>query len=630
MASEVILALAAGTHNDLWVGTLDGLAHIDRGRVDRFSSADGLPDDVIRSLLVEDDGSLWIGTRRGLVHWAGLPGSSFTRVEGLPSDLIGAMLRTGQTPGTPAATSAPPPGQLWVATLAGLSRLTNGVVTGNQVFGEPAEAAVITSLAEDPSGAVWVGSQAGGLALVTANGLRRITAAGIPSRIHSLIADAAGYLWIGSARGIFRVAADDLAKCLSAPRRLPSVVHFGYADGMPTEETTSGGHPTALRTTGGRLWFATTRGVAILDPAHLHLNPVPPPVVIERFLVDAEDELRSPPPYTLAYDRGRATFDYVGLSFLAPSRVRYRYLLEGFDHDWTEAGTRRSAYYTNLPPGRYTFRVQAANNDGVWNRQGASLSFSIAPPFYRRLWFYALLLLALATLAYAVYFLRVRRLRSEFDAVLAERNRIAREIHDTLAQNFVGIAIHLQLADQLLGANDLPGISRQLEQTRALVQEGLNDARQSIWELRATVAHDSLPTRLSRAVERVSHSESHPHAPSAQVRITGIYRPIDSAVENEILRIAGEALANVTRHAHAAEVNVTLAYSSDRLQLIVADKGQGFDPDAVASTDDHFGLQGMRERTTSIGATLSVVSSPGAGTTITLAVPLPRAERRNS
>ncbi len=616
----MVLSLAAGKHDDVWVGTLDGLNHIDHGRVDRFSSAEGLPDDGIRSLLVDGDGSLWIGTRRGLVHWSGSRGSPFLPIQGLSGELIGAML---SEPASPSA-----PGSLWVATLDGLSRIegdeTSPIVRSYKL-GFGSGAAVITSLAEDASGSLWIGTRSHGLATLTASGVQPLPPASLPRNINSLAADTQGHLWMGTPRGIFRVATGDLQHCLTHDDCAPPVARFGYADGMPAEETSASGHPAAIRAQDGTLWFATTRGIAKVNPATIHETTLAPAIVIERFLVDNHVQSLAAQPLKLRFGHTSLTVDYAGLSFAAPSRVRYRYRLEGFDRLWTEAGARRTAYYTNLPPGTYTFKVQAANSDGIWNRAGAELAFTILPPFYRRAWFYLLIVLALASVAYAIYHLRVRRLRSQFDAVLAERGRIAREIHDTLAQNFVGISIQLQIAEQLLSTNNTAATSEQLQQTRALVQEGLNDARQSIWELRASVAQDSLPTRIARAAERAAREDL-----NQQVKIGGIYRPLDAAVEKEVLRIAQEALANVTRHAHATEVKVELRYESDRLQLAVMDNGSGFDPDAVSSADDHFGLQGMRERAAGLAATLSVTSSLGDGTSVRLTVPLPRSERRSS
>ena len=626
LASQVVLALAAGDHNDVWVGTLDGLNHVDHGTVTRFSSADGLPDDVIRSLLVDTDHTLWIGTRHGLVHWQGTRGAPFVPVAGLSNDLIGAMLFRHSSV---AASSVEPP--LWVATRNGLSRVDRAPshpIVQSYKFSPPpisgAASAVITSLAEDAAGTIWIGTRDHGLASLTATGIRALPSAALPTNINSVLVDADNRLWLGTPRGIFRVPINDLNSCLLSPACAPPVARFGYADGMPAEETTAIGHPAALRTQDGALWFATTKGIARIAPAAIPASSLAPPVVVDRFLVDNQPQPLSASP-RLPFGHTSLAFDYVGLSFAAPSRVRYRYQLDGFDQQWTDAGTRRTAFYTNLPPGRYTFRVQAANSDGIWNRTGASLAFTILPPFYRRAWFYLLASLLLASIAYGLYYLRVRRLRSEFDAVLAERSRIAREIHDTLAQNFVGISIQLQIAEQLLPLNNSAAISEQLQQTRTLVQEGLNDARQSIWELRASASHesaqDSLPTRISRAAERSTRGGLTP-----QVSIGGVVRPLDAALEKEVLRIAQEALANVTRHARATQVKVDLRYDADRLQLSVVDNGTGFDPDTVSTAGDHFGLQGMRERATGLAATLSITSAPGSGTSVRLTVPLQRSK----
>ena len=622
LASEVVLSLATGNHDDVWVGTLDGLNHVDHGTVERYSSADGLPDDVIRSLLVDDDQSLWIGTRRGLVHWLGKRGAPFLHVSGLPGELVGAMLRSRHA----AAGSAIDP-RLWVATLDGLSSLSGPTAapTIRSYKLDRAADSVITSLAEDATGTLWIGTRDHGLARMTGTGLQSLSHTALPKNINSLLADPRGYLWMGTPRGIFRASLGDLKGCLLPAECAPPIARFGYTDGMPTEETSASGHPAALRAQDGTLWFATAKGIATLNPATMHENTVAPPVVIEQFLVDNQSQPPATQPLQLPFGHTSLTFEYAGLSFAAPARVRYRYQLEGFNNLWIDAGARRTAYYTNLPPGTYTFRVQAANSDGIWNRSGAELKFTILPPFYRRAWFYLLVAFALASLAYAIYHLRVRRLRSQFNAVLAERSRIAREIHDTLAQNFVGISIHLQIAEQLLAANDTAATSDQLQQTRALVQEGLNDARQSIWELRASVAQDSLPTRIARAAERAARD-----GVTQQVKIGGIYRPLDPAIEKEVLRVAQEALANVTRHAQASVVAVELSYESDRLQLAIVDNGRGFDPDAVSATDDHFGLQGMRERAAALAATLSVTSSSERGTSVRLIVPLPRSERRSS
>jgi signal transduction histidine kinase len=294
-------------------------------------------------------------------------------------------------------------------------------------------------------------------------------------------------------------------------------------------------------------------------------------------------------------------------------------MLEGFDKQWTQAGSRRIAYYTNLPARHYRFRVQAANNDGVWNEAGASLSFSVKPPFYRRLWFLLLAVFCVAAIVVLLYRLRLRRLHHQFQAVLAERNRVAREIHDTLAQSFVGVSVQLELTAQLLAHSQVDAAGQQIDRTREYVRDGLAEARRSIWDLRAATAQHTLPTRLTRLAEQ-SSTASVP----IKLNIGGTYRPVAAKLEDEILRIAQETLSNVSRHAQASRVSIDLRYHSNRLTLTIADDGRGFDAaDRSPPARGHFGVQGMRERAMQIHAQLTIESAPGQGTTVKLEAPIP-------
>ncbi len=252
---------------------------------------------------------------------------------------------------------------------------------------------------------------------------------------------------------------------------------------MKISEASSGGHPAAWRLQNGMLWFATLKGVATVDPAHLATNRVPPLMAIEQFSVDDKPQAATAPLRIAAGSR-RFAFDYAALSFSAPNKVRFRYKLEGFDQAWIDAGSERSAYYTNLPPGRYTFRVIACNNDGVWSAAPALFAFQLRPYFYQTLWFYLLLALAVGLLGYGIYLWRVRQVESRFNAVLAERNRIAREIHDTLAQGFVAVSVQLQIVGRLL-SQSTDTARQHLDEAQELVRTGLDDARRAIWELRS-------------------------------------------------------------------------------------------------------------------------------------------------
>jgi signal transduction histidine kinase len=378
------------------------------------------------------------------------------------------------------------------------------------------------------------------------------------------------------------------------------------------------------------LWFATPKGLVEVDPAHFHLNTLPPPVVIERLGVDDQNDFWSgsgdkSTPLEIAAGHVHFEFEYAALSFTAPQKLRYRYKLQGFDQEWTDAGARRTAYYTNIPPGIYTFRVQAANNDGVWNETGASLAFELKPHFYQTRIFWlalALLLIALGvTAAVGVQKRRLMRAQREFNAVLSERSRIAREIHDTLAQGYVGISVQLEVLSELAKHGKPEALGKQLNALRGFVRDGLQDARQSIWALRSPdVAERTLPVELQRLVEQVGDDRL-----SAHLRIHGAYRPLNAETERELLRIAQEAIQNVKKHADARRVEVELDYfaESGGVALEIRDDGRGLSSeleaalrDSIESPAGHFGLTGMRERAQAIGARLQMMSEAGKGTTV--------------
>jgi ligand-binding sensor domain-containing protein/signal transduction histidine kinase len=604
LISDVILTVAAGRDGSLWIGTPDGLNHLLGNKIDSYTSADGLPDDFIRSLFVDRDGSLWVGTRRGLAHRQNGHLTVLSHADGLTSDLVGAILRSSSN-------------DLWVGTLDGLVRIRDGKLT---VFRKTQGLAgnVITSLLEDTSHTIWVGTKDGGLSRSTGTGFSPVSVRNLPREIDSITEDARNYLWLTSNRGVMRVLASELTACGEALICSSHIVAYGSSDGMPTEETSSSGHPSVLRAADGDLWFTTRKGVAIVNPSELHENNMPPPVVVERFMVDDVEQKRTGSEILIPPGHVRYSFEYVGLSYVSPSRVRYRYVLEGFDKEWTQAGSRRNAYYTNLPPRHYRFRVQAANEDGIWNETGAEVHFVIKPRFYRTIWFYGLATLLLLSIIFAIYRIRVRAIRSKFNAILAERTRIAREIHDTLAQGFVAVSTQLELTAHLLAQSHVLEASQQVDRTRDLVREGLADARRSIWDLRAASTEATLPVRLTQLVEQSSTDQL-----KTEIDVGGTYRVLAPSLENEVFRIAQEAFANAVRHSGAARVVLGLRYHPDELILTISDNGSGFlVTDANLPAKGHFGLQGMRERADQIGGTLNVESSPVGGTKITLRAPL--------
>jgi ligand-binding sensor domain-containing protein/signal transduction histidine kinase len=609
LPSDVVLALAeteAGREYSLWVGTPEGLARLRDGASKLFTTADGLADDFVRSLYADRDGSLWIGTRNGLSHFQDRRFRTFSEFDGLPSDLVGTILRDRA-------------GVLWVGTLGGLSRMQGDrfVSVSPQLQGP------ITSLLEGSDGSLWVGINGQGLSRLRGQTVTRFANPNLPPTIYGMLEDANGDLWLSSRTGVDRVSIHALDTY--AADKLP-VTHYGSADGMRISEASGGGHPAAWRARDGGLWFATLDGAAVVYPHTGPRNPVPPLAAIEQVSID-DKPVTQTGEIRVAPGHGRVSIKYAGLSFVAPQRVRYRYRLQGFDKSWIEAGSRRTAFYTNVPPGSYRFLVMCENSDGVWSLEPAEQRFRVEPFFYQTAWFYALVACSLAGLGYLIYKWRVVTVEAQYRAVIEERGRIAREIHDTLAQGYVAISVQLELAERLIASSSASAKAaavQQLRQTRELVREGLAEARSSIWNLRSQADAAALPALLSTHVAAASRHQS--GSTAIRYAVHGAYRPLARNVEKEVLRIAQQAVANALTHAQAETITVTLSYDTEWLILRIADDGIGMrapgDPESRDPQRGHFGLQGMRERAARLGARLEIDTAPGAGVVITLRVDL--------
>jgi ligand-binding sensor domain-containing protein len=608
MSSSVVLALAQ-TGDDLWVGTSDGLTRIRNGATQLFTSTDGLADNFVRSLYADTDGSLWIGTRNGLSHFKDGKFRSYFSQDGLGNDVIGSVLRTRA-------------GELWVATLGGLSRLA-GESFANYTKRNGLGGDAVTALFEDGDGSLWIGTNGSGL-----NRLRggRLTwfapqKTATPETVYGILDDRAGNLWLSSQRGVYRVSIAGLNGYADKGSGEISVANFGAPDGMRISECSSGGHPAAWRMADGSLWFATPRGVAWVNPQARSGPAQPPQVAIEQVSVDNQvRELagtQGVPEIDVPAGRERLAIHYSGLSFRAPQKVRYRYRLEHFDRAWVEAGTSRTAYYTNVPPGRYRFSIMAAGADGVWGSP-SSVDFQVQPRFFETRWFYFLVGAAVLGIGYMTYRVRVRFVEATYKAVMAERGRIAREVHDTLAQGYVGISVHLEIASRMLETGDgsREAALAQVNETKELVRSGLAEARSSIWDLRSAGDEaDALPSRLAAAARQKTSGGG----PALAFNVHGTYRPLPRRVEDEVLRIAVEAVTNAVRHAHATNIGVTLTYDAKTFMLSVSDDGRGFSASQETLADGgHFGVKGMHERAEAIDAVLQIEQRPAGGTEVTL------------
>jgi ligand-binding sensor domain-containing protein/signal transduction histidine kinase len=604
LSSDVVSALADDSEGGLWIGTPDGLNHLQDGHVSLINFADGLPDDYVRSLLQDADKSLWIGTGHGLCRWKDGKLRIYTEEDGLSSNFIGAMTKDGT-------------GTLWIGTSNGLDRWKQGkfyqYTNSRGLANYP-----VTALYAEATGVLWIGTKGGGLKrMINGTVFSYESVESIPENIYGLVADQSGNLWIASDKGVYRANMKVLGAFADGHTAPVQIQRYGTADGMPTSECSSGGHPSVWRSDDGTLWFTTPRGITSIRPDHANYNRTKPPVVIEQVSVD-DSSVPLSSPLVVAPGHARYEFRYAGLSFIAPQDVRYRYKLDGFDQSWTDAGARRRAYYTNLKPGNYRFRVIAANNDGVWNDTGTSFYFRIKPHFYQTLWFYCALFLLLGWLLYQLYHLRMKRVAMEFNAAFAERNRLAREIHDTLAQGFVAITLQLEVAKRLFGDKD-QSIKEHLDQTLALANSSLSEARRSIWELRSQGSHSQdFPALLAGIVQQARMQSS----AEITLKITGAYRTIQDHVGKELLKIAQEATLNAARHADARHVYVLLAYEETQLRITITDDGRGINESrkTLAELSGHFGLIGMKERAKLIGAMLLIESQADLGTTVVVEI----------
>ena len=380
----------------------------------------------------------------------------------------------------------------------------------------------------------------------------------------------------------------------------------------------------------GRLWFAT--GVLqTINPHHLLFNGLPPPVGIEQIIADRK-------AYEIESDTNRNValpprvrdleIDYEALSLIAPQKVFFRYMLEGHDKSWQDPGTRRQAFYNNLGPGRYRFRVKACNNNGVWNEEGAYLDFSVAPAWNESMWFRAGFTIACLILLWLIYQLRVRQLAQQFkltlEARVDERTRIARELHDTLLQSFQGLTLHFARARNLL-----PGRTAEAIQTLDTALDGAEQAivesREAIHDLRSpTIAPTTLEEQIKTLGENlVTTGIAKKETIQFRIVLEGSVYPLRADMRIEIFRIAREALRNAFSHSKGTLIETELTYTESLFRLRVRDDGKGIAADERnrAERNGHWGLRGMQERAEHLGGELEVWSEPGAGTEIELRVP---------
>jgi ligand-binding sensor domain-containing protein/signal transduction histidine kinase len=672
-----VLCVLPAPDGALWVGTEGaGLYRLQNGGWTNFSLEQGVRNYYVWSLAADGAGRIWAGT------WGGglfaQKGDAFDFAPGLENfrSPIPALLFLHD--------------ELWIGTTAGALRSPNGKLQRlNEVSGEPF--GDVRVIAPDKSGALWFGTAGSGLVRLQNGNLRRFKSSsglssdfieclyfaadgalwigtfgggldrfkdgkfsiinheqGLPNGVIGHIeSDGRGFLWMSSYAGILRASENDLNRCAEGIINELPFLTCGINDGLPTLECSEGLQSAGGKTADGRLWFPTAKGLVVLDPAGVKINSRPPPVRIEAMRVDDKKlaDGNNAEPLKFAPGRHRIEFEYTGLSFVAPEKVRFKFRLDSFDADWADAGAKRVATYNYIPPGRYSFRVIACNNDRVWNQTGASLAFEVLPHIWQTTSFHILgglaTVLAASAAVWADARRRMRRRLEKLErerAVERERARIAQDIHDDLGASLTLIAM---LTESARGGAQVPEpVAKNLDRIFGTARELTRAMDEIVWAVNPR--HDRLDS-LANYLSRFAYD----YLSAADIRCR-----LDVPLQLPTLAIAAEtrhnlflafreALHNVVKHASAGEVRVELRLDAAKLTLRVVDDGQGFSravsapasaggnpfsgigapmgADRIAGGN---GLPNMRRRLTDIGGACEIRSEPGHGTTVTFSVPV--------
>ena len=580
----LVWAVAEDGAGALWRGTDAGVIRTLDGVHTRFTTKDGLAGDDTKVIVGDGHGGLWLGGAGGITHYRDGRFTAFTEKDGLAGSTVRA-------------------------------------------------------LKVDPDGTLWIGTYDSGLGRLEKGRFTRYTAQDglFDNGVFQILEDGAGWFWMSSNRGLYRVRRKDLEDFAAGSIKAISCRAYGRRDGLPSAECNGGRWPAGVRTRDGRLWFPTVRGVAIVDPATSKVDTEPPRVVIEEMRLDRRPVAVRDEEGAVRVLPGHDSFEvqYTALRLVDPENLRFRYRLEGADHGWVEAGTRRVAYYSLVPPGRYTFRVVAANADGVWSEVGASLRIVVVPSYHQTWWFRALLaLLAVAAVAAAWRYRlakirQVHEAREHFAGQLirsqeSERKRIAAELHDSLGQQLLIVRHRAQLGQRAAEAapelaREYPGILEQFASIEASAGDSIEEVRGIAQNLRPYLL-DSLG--LTKALEVMIEQV----AATKRMRLVAQLLPLDDLFGKDdaitLYRIVQESLNNAVKHSGATEARVEVDRTRQSVSVTVRDDGRGFLADSAARASG-FGLAGMAERVRMLGGDLKVSSQPGQGTVVTVNVPVP-------
>jgi ligand-binding sensor domain-containing protein/signal transduction histidine kinase len=589
----------------LWIGTEGkGAYRLVGSKLTQYSKQEGLVNNFVRAFLQGRDGSIWIATDEGVSRWRDRKITNYRVSDGLAYFSTRSLLEDRR-------------GDIWIGTDQGLSRL-HGDSFEHDGATEALKNEKIWAIHEDSDGGLWFGTRTGGLYRWRSGVLTHYTTAqGLSSNgIYELLEDGNNNLWISGPNGISAVSRKELDDIADHPKRPVALNLYGVSDGLETIQMCGGEKPAGVLTGQGEVWFPSSRGpvrVSIGSP----IPSKPAPVVIDQVIADGL-EIPATSDISLGPDNAKLEIHYGVVLLRSQERIRFRYMLDGVDKGWSDASPSRVAYYTNVPPGHHTFRVSAFEMNNPEQVASASLEIVQRPHFYRTSWFLALVVALLATCVWGIYQFRLGQMRARFRAVLSERNRLAREMHDTLIQGCASVSALLE-AHTSMTQTESESSNELLDCARTQLRSTLEEARQAVWGLRSISESAS---EVGSMLTKVAQQFSREFAIPVHCSTAGRPFPLNQFAAHELVMIAREALYNAIRHAHPKEVRLVVEFEEEKCCLRISDDGCGFDvKNFPQMPEGHYGLLGIRERVERVGGKLTLHSIVGTGTEVTIEVP---------
>jgi signal transduction histidine kinase/ligand-binding sensor domain-containing protein len=604
----------------LWIGTAGGLLRLENGRAGKIDAFKGID---VWTIVKDRAGEFWVGTNKGLFRFKDENSvARLTTADGLPSDDVKIIHEARD-------------GALWFGTYGGLAQIAAGPArSANRQIKTLTTADGLASdrvraIYEDAGGVLWIGTYDGGLSRLKNGRIFNYTVENglFNNGVFQILEDGKDNFWISSNRGIYRVARGELDDLADGKIQKINFVVYGKPDGMLNTECNGGRSPAGIRTADGKFWFPTQNGVVVIDPENVSLNANPPPVKIESVLIERRaTDFRDGIALNARDDN--LEIRYTGISFIKPEQVKFRYRIEGLDENWTDVGPIREVYFPSLPSGEYTFRVIAANSDGVWNTEGAQLKIRVLAPFWQTAWFVVLCSIAAIAVVFLTFRLRERELKrrqlvqQEFSRRLIEsqeneRKRIASELHDSLGQYLLAIKNWALFGlNSVAGENPAREFLTEVSDTSSLA---LDEVREMTHNLRPyQLERLGLTNTLEYMMKNINSSSAIDFS-SAIENVDGI---LSKEAEIVFYRIAQETVNNVLKHSEAANASFSVKRANGSLDFVCRDDGRGFDVEAAKSSSaSGLGLDGIAERVKILGGEYEIDSAIGKGTTVSVKIP---------